>query len=167
MKHYLILILILMSLQSCFKEEYKDEVKKVLKLEQDIYLLEHEKEILNQDIHELRQENKDLLGQVEKYKLKLQTKTNTKYVWTVILYKESILFSDLGGSPMKYKDMVYYSSVTKVKNMSNSIKYKLQDELESSLRIKSFNHDIIIKNRETFVFDSYDDASEHRYNYIN
>jgi len=76
----------------------------------------------------------------------------TKYIWTVISY--STTFEG---------DMIYYTEIEKIVNMNNTKKYQIQDNLVSYLKqMKDFSsNNFVIRKRETFIFNSYVEASKH------
>lgn len=101
----------------------------------------------------------------------LKKQTQTKFVWTVIEHKRGRYIVSLTGGNTGFEgpieNYIYYSEVNQVEEFNENKEYLLQDQLEKSLRQK-FGHTVhSIQNRQTFVFDTYKEASEHRYSFIN
>lgn len=122
----------------------------------------------DQKLDSLRIENEKMKNLVQELK---SQQNKTKYVWTIIHNKRGkyIVSSSSGktGFEGPIKDFVYYSDVITVDEFNEDKKYILQDELEKDLR-KQFGSTIYsIESRETFEFDSYKEASKHRYTYVN
>lgn len=93
----------------------------------------------------------------------------TKYVWTVIEHKrgEYTTYSTNGrtGFTGPLSNYIFYSDVIKVDEYNQDKDYMLQDNLEKELRNQFGPSVHSIKNRKTFVFDSYKDASMYRFSF--
>jgi hypothetical protein len=113
----------------------------------------------NEELNKLKSENEILKSKID------QTPINsTKFVWTVIYYKVGDWSPERGF--YNYKNQLYWSEVVEVNNFNENIKYKLQDELEKECRNRIALLESIQK-RETFVFDSYKQASEFKFKTVN
>lgn len=113
----------------------------------------------NEELDRLRNENELLKNKID------QTPINsTKFVWTIINYKVGDWSPERGFYNLKKH--VYWSDVEEISNFNENIKYKMQDELEKECR----SHNPLlesIQKRETFVFDSYKEASEFKFKTVN
>lgn len=113
----------------------------------------------NEELNRLRNENELLKNKID------QTPINsTKFVWTIINYKVGDWSPERGFYNLKNR--VYWSDVEEVSNFNENMKYKMQDELEKECR----SHNPLlesIQKRETFVFDSYKEASEFKFKTVN
>lgn len=113
----------------------------------------------NEELDKLKIENELLKNKID------QTPINsTKFVWTVINYKVGDWSPDRGFYNLKSR--LYWSDVEEVNNFNENIKYKMQDELEKECRNRISLLESIQK-RETFVFDSYKEASEFKFKTVN
>jgi len=121
-----------------------------------------------QKLDSLQRENEKIKNRL----LEIEKQENqTKYVWTVIKLKTGtyILASTDGktGFEGPLKNQLYYSDIIKVDEFNEDKEYLLQDQLEKDLRSQYGRSVHSIQNRQTFVFATYKEASEHRYNFIN
>ena len=101
----------------------------------------------------------------------LKKQNQTKFVWTIIEHKRGRYIVSLTGGDIGFEgpieNYIYYSEVIQIEEFNENKEYLLQDQLEKNLRQK-FGHTVhSIQNRQTFVFDTYKEASEHRYSFIN
>lgn len=113
----------------------------------------------NEELDKLKSENELLKNKIA------QTPINsTKFVWTVINYKVGDWSPERGFYNLKSR--LYWSDVEEVNNFNENIKYKMQDELEKECRNRISLLESIQK-RETFVFDSYKEASEFKFKTVN
>lgn len=113
----------------------------------------------NEELDKLKIENELLKNKID------QTPINsTKFVWTVINYKVGDWSPERGFYNLKSR--LYWSDVEEVNNFNENIKYKMQDELEKECRNRISLLESIQK-RETFVFDSYKEASEFKFKTVN
>lgn len=154
MNKHLILLFSLIILSSCNQGKFEESQSKV-----DSLLLE----------------NYNLKNKISHLESILEKRNQPKYVWTVVHHKRGYFVSsydvDTGknssgfkGTPQNY---IYYSEIETIKDFDESKKFKLQDELERELRNQFGTSVHSIQKRETFVFESYEKASQHRYKYIN
>lgn len=113
----------------------------------------------NEELERLKSENEFLKSRIE------QTPINTtKFVWTVINYKVGSWSPERGFYNLQNK--LYWSDIEEVNGFNESLKFKMQDELEKRCR----NNNALlesIQKRETFVFDSYKEASEFKFKITN
>lgn len=127
---------------------------KTQEFQQKLDSLQRENEIINNRLLEMEKQQNE-----------------TKYVWMIIEHKRGsyIVSSSDGktGFNGPIKNYIYYSDVIKVEGFNEDEKYLLQDKLEKGLRSKFGETVHSIQNRQTFVFDTYKEASEHRYNILN
>lgn len=113
----------------------------------------------NEELEKLRNENEHLKKTIE------QTPINTtKFVWTVINFKVGDWSPERGFYNLKNR--LYWSDIEEVNNFDENLKYKLQDELEKKCRTRNALLESIQK-RETFIFDSYKEASEFKFKTVN
>lgn len=104
--------------------------------------------------------------------LELEIQRNQiKYVWTLIEHKRGKYFfgssEGNGGFEGPLTNYIFYSDIIEVSGFNEEKEYRLQDELEKELRSQFGLSLHSIQKRETFVFDTYKQASEHRYNFLN
>lgn len=118
----------------------------------------------DKEIEALREENERL--RIENYQ-----QTKTAYVWTVIECKvgDYIVNDNYGrrGIVDGAQNTLFWSEIEEVRNFNEDVKYRLQDELEKKCR-QRFHvtlHSIIKK--ETFVFESYVEASQFKDQVLN
>lgn len=113
----------------------------------------------NEELDRLRNENELLKNKID------ETPINSiKFVWTMIYYKVGDWSPERGFYNLKSR--VYWSDVEEVNNFNDNVKYKIQDELEKECRSQNPLLESIQK-RETFVFDSYKEASEFKFKTVN
>ncbi|WP_086478601.1 hypothetical protein [Arenibacter amylolyticus] len=121
-----------------------------------------------QKLDSLQRENERINSRL----LEMEKQQNqTKYVWTIIEHKRGRYIVSSSNNKTGFegpiKNYIYYSDVVKVDGFNEDKKYLLQDNLEKDLR-GQFGYSVhSIQNRQTFVFDTYKEASEHRYNILN
>lgn len=146
MRKFLLLIIILTTIISC-NQNTKYNKENFIKLED---------------------ENRKLKEELKNLKVKSET---SKFLWTVIYCKTGTnSFDPATGKESwigKLEDKIYSSDIIELNNVTESTKYKLQDELENKVRnqLRSALHSV--QNRKTFVFDSYEEASKFKFKALN
>jgi hypothetical protein len=108
------------------------------------------------EIKKLREENEVLRNKVNQ-----EPVANPKFVWTVITYKIGTI--SIGAHGRRMTDIRKMSSWTDIEEVSNfdyTAKLKREDEFEDRIRKQNsdFLHSIVA--RETYIFDTYQEASE-------
>ncbi len=160
-------------LQSCYKEKYENELVKNQNIEEKNFVLNDSISALKNNNINLEDSITKLNEKINRLNNKISARNKTKYIWTLITYERP-----KRNSPDEYERMLYYTGVDKIEEYSDSKKYKIQDDLEFKLKededrritwadIAHITPKIKILKRETFIFDKYDEASLHRYNYLN
>lgn len=115
----------------------------------------------NKELEELKIEN-------ERLKNEMFQESQTVYAWTVIHCKQgTYIWSQHYERLEKVKEHSYWSEIELVYDYNEDAKYQLQDKLENQIRNKLGQNLHSILNRETFIFDSYAEASQFRNNVIN
>lgn len=113
----------------------------------------------NEELDRLKNENELLKNKIAETPI-----NSTKFVWTMIYYKVGNWSPERGFYNLKSR--VYWSDVEEVNNFNDNVKYKMQDELEKECRSQNPLLESIQK-RETFVFDSYKEASGFKFKTVN
>ncbi len=108
------------------------------------------------EIKKLREENEVLRNKVNQ-----EPVAKPKFVWTVITYKIGTI--SIGAHGRRMTDIRKLSSWTDIEEVSNfdyTAKLKREDEFEDRIRQQhsDFLHSIVA--RETYIFDTYQEASE-------
>jgi len=117
------------------------------------------------EIDDLKEENTRLQNE-----LVMQSANKAKYVWTVIYCKTgtfSVGSDDPKGHFTTLDKTLFWSDIEEVSNFTDDLKYKLQDDLENKCRRRYNNTLHSIQNRETYVFDTYEEASKFKYETLN
>lgn len=111
----------------------------------------------NLEIKKLREEN-----EVLRNKVKQEPVAKPKFVWTVITYKiGAISMGAQGGQRMTdIRTLSDWTDIEEVPNFDYTAKLKREDEFEDRIREQhsAFLHSIVA--RETYIFDTYQEASE-------
>ena len=117
----------------------------------------------DENVERLKQENEQLQKQLNE-----KQKNTIKYTLTVIYYKMGDVEGDYNGQRLtNIRNKAIYSDIIEVENFDRTIELKLQDQLEKELRRlhQMFIHSL--QKRETFVFDTYEEASEFKFKITN
>lgn len=117
----------------------------------------------DENVERLKQENEQLQKQLNE-----KQKNTIKYTLTAIYYKMGDVEGDHNGQRLtNIRNKVIYSDIIEVENFDRTIELKLQDQLEKELRRlhQMFIHSL--QKRETFVFDTYEEASEFKFKITN
>jgi len=120
------------------------------------------------EIESLQKQNDALIEENRELASQLYRRSQTKYVYSVVYYRSGIIsVSSHGSRIINAENHIYFSQIEEIIGYDNSVKYRLQDDLENQLR--TFNSSSLesIQNRETFAFNTYEEASQHRYNLVN
>lgn len=111
----------------------------------------------NLEIKKLREEN-----EVLREKVKQEPVAKPKFVWTVITYKiGTISMGGEGGRRMTdIRTMTAWTDIDEVSSFDYTAKLRREDEFEDRIRKENsdFLHSIVA--RETYSFDTYQEASE-------
>lgn len=110
----------------------------------------------NFEIKRLREEN-----EVLRNKLRQEPITKSKFVWTVITYKiGTISISAHGRRMTNIRKLSSWTDIEEVPNFDYTAKLKREDEFEDIIRKQNsdFLHSIVA--RETYIFNTYQEASE-------
>jgi hypothetical protein len=110
----------------------------------------------NFEIKRLREENEILRN-----KLRQEPVTKSKFVWTVITYKiGTISISAHGRRMTNIRKLSSWTGIEEVSNFDYTAKLKREDEFEDRIRKQNsdFLHSIVA--RETYIFNTYQEASE-------
>ena len=110
----------------------------------------------NFEIKRLREEN-----EVLRNKLRQEPVTKSKFVWTVITYKiGTISISAHGRRMTNIRKLSSWTDIEEVSNFDYTAKLKREDEFEDRIRKQNsdFLHSIVA--RETYIFNTYQEASE-------
>ena len=111
----------------------------------------------NLEIKKLREEN-----EVLRKKVKQEPVAKPKFVWTVITYKiGTISMGGEGGRRMTdIRTMTAWTEIDEVSSFDYTAKLRREDEFEGRIRKENseFLHSIVA--RETYIFDTYQEASE-------
>lgn len=110
----------------------------------------------NFEIKRLREEN-----EVLRNKLRQEPVTKSKFVWTVITYKiGTISISAHGRRMTNIRKLSSWTDIEEVSNFDYTAKLKREDEFEDIIRKQNsdFLHSIVA--RETYIFNTYQEASE-------
>lgn len=110
----------------------------------------------NFEIKRLREEN-----EVLRNKLRQEPITKSKFVWTVITYKiGTISISAHGRRMTNIRKLSSWTDIEEVSNFDYTAKLKREDEFEDIIRKQNsdFLHSIVA--RETYIFNTYQEASE-------
>lgn len=118
----------------------------------------------NDRIEKLEQENIDLQRQLME-----KNKVINQYAVTIIHLKmgNTLEGTDSGMELRNIKNKIFCSEIKEIQNFDQSIKFWLQDQLEKELRRLHSGFIQSIQKRETFIFDTYAEASEFRFKTIN
>lgn len=117
----------------------------------------------DENVERLKQENEQLQKQLNE-----KQKNTIKYTLTAIYYKMGDVEGDYNGQRLtNIRNKAIYSDIIEVENFDRTIELKLQDQLEKELRRlhQMFIHSL--QKRETFVFDTYEEASEFKFKITN
>lgn len=115
----------------------------------------------NKEIEDLRMENERLRN--ENFQ-----QTQSVYVWTVIQCKQGNYWTYGNyGRLENVKEHMYWSEIELVYNFNEDVKYQLQDKLENEVRRRLGQNLHSIQNRDTFIFDSYAEASQFKDKVLN
>jgi len=117
----------------------------------------------NKKLNQIQSENEMLKRQLEEIKTQ---ESSEKFVWIVINYTYGTYYSEtdrLGN----LKKSIIFSDIREINNYDDSMKYRLEDELEKDLRnrYKGLLHSI--QERKTYVFETYKEASEFKFQTLN
>ena len=111
----------------------------------------------NLEIKKLREEN-----EVLRKKVRQEPVAKPKFVWTVITYKiGTISMGGEGGRRMTdIRTMTAWTDIDEVSSFDYTAKLRREDEFEDRIRKENsdFLHSIVA--RETYIFDTYQEASE-------
>lgn len=165
MKKIILILIASLIFISCYKEKYEESQKTVDSLITVNKNLLIEKQNQETDIQKLSE-------QVRIFEKRELNRNRTKYVWTAIYHKRGTYtsYSSTGKTGFLANDLsnhIYYSDVKTISEFSDAKKFKLQDQLESEMRGYFGNSIHSIQSRKTYVFDTYQEASSHRYITIN
>ncbi|WP_310595487.1 hypothetical protein [Flavobacterium sp.] len=108
------------------------------------------------EIKKLREENEVLRNKVNQ-----EPVAKPKFVWTVITYKiGTISIGAYGRRMTDIRKMSSWTDIEEVSNFDYTAKLKREDEFEDRIRKQNsdFLHSIVA--RETYIFDTYQEASE-------
>lgn len=117
----------------------------------------------DENVERLKQENEQLQKQLNE-----KQRNAKKYTLTAIYYKMGDVEGDYNGQRLtNIRNKAIYSDIIEVENFDRTIELKLQDQLEKELRRlhQMFIHSL--QKRETFVFDTYEEASEFKFKITN
>jgi hypothetical protein len=117
----------------------------------------------NKKLNQIQSENEMLKKQLEGTK---KQESSEKFVWIVINYTYGTYYSEtdrLGD----LKKSIIFSDIIEINNYDDSMKYRLEDELEKDLRnrYKGLLHSI--QERKTYVFGTYKEASQFKFQTLN
>lgn len=125
---------------------------------------------------ELENKNKQLLEINRELEQQLYEEQNTKFVFTVIINKQAYSVTpnySKDGTSIEgtiYGDIrteIYFTEIQEITGYTKSMNYKMQDDLEYNLRNESGGILQSIDKRETYAFDTYEEASKFKFNLIN
>mgnify|MGYP004701231175 CR=1 FL=1 len=128
-----------------------------------IFSCQDNTKIKQDDISQIQRENEMLKKQLEEVKTQ---ESSEKFVWTFISYTYGTYYSEtdrLGN----LKKSIIFSDIREINNYDSSMKYRLQDELENSLRNKYKGLLHSVQERKSYVFETYEEASEFKFQTLN
>lgn len=115
----------------------------------------------NKELEELKIEN-------ERLKNENTQQFQTVFAWTILICKQgSYVWRDNYEGLENVKENTYWSDIDVIYNFNEDIKYQLQDKLESQVRNKLGLNLHSIQKKETFIFNSYAEASQFRNSIVN
>lgn len=110
----------------------------------------------NLEIKKLREENEVLRSKVNQ-----EPVTKPKFVWTLITYKIGTISIGAHGRRMTdIRTMTAWTEIDELSSFDYTAKLRREDEFEDRIRKQNseFLHSIV--SRETYIFDTYQEASE-------
>lgn len=161
MKHILKFIIGLFLLASCESQQ------KVKELEQKIKVLEYQLQVKQIHITSLTQRLEEFENQRNGAFEKSQLNNNLNYSTTENQYY-FIVLEIIEDRTFDKQEFYYTTQVNQIKIYNESIKYQLLDEVVSDYKnsARGSVYNGTVKNRNIYLFNSYENASKAREKYI-